>query len=176
MKTDFTGLSNLVDDVGGLDITVTSRLSDPEYPCAGNEGKVCGLDLEPGSYHMNGATVLEYVRCRKGTCGNDFGRAARQQAVITKLRDAVARPRIYLNPKTDAAIISTVRRYIQTDLSINDMVTVAGEMHRAPATTNVVFSTAPGGLLTGISGSSDLAPIGGSFAQIQARAQNIFSQ
>lgn len=174
VKTDFTGLKNLVDDVGGLGITVTSRLSDPEYPCAGNENKVCGIDIEPGTYHMNGATVLEYVRCRKGTCGNDFGRAARQQDVIAKLRDRMTRPGVYLNPKTDAAILSTVRAYSQTDLSVNDMATVARQMHDAPQTANVVFSTVPGGLLTGIPGTSDLAPIGGTFSQIQAKVQNIF--
>lgn len=176
VKTDFSGLKNLVDDVGGLDITVTSRLSDPEYPCADNENKVCGLDIEPGTYHMNGATVLEYTRCRKGTCGNDFGRAARQQDVIEKLQASIARPRVYLNPTTDAALLTTVRTYSQTDLSVGNMITVGRELHGAPQTIKFVFSTSPGGFLRDIPGSSDLGPTTGNFSAIQAYVQDIFSQ
>ncbi len=174
IETDFTGLKQAVDDVGGLDITVTERLYDPEYPCPGDRG-VCGVDIKPGNYHMNGDMVLQYTRCRKGTCGNDFGRAARQQEVIQKLQDKIAHPGIYLNLKTDAALLTTLRTYAKTDLSANDLVGVGLAMHRATNTTKFVFSTSPGGFLTN-GGGSDLAPIGGNFSPIQHYVQTLIAQ
>ncbi|HEX3082110.1 MAG TPA: LCP family protein, partial [Candidatus Saccharimonadia bacterium] len=89
VKTDFSGLKGIVDAVGGLDIDVKDHLVDTEYPCDDNQYRVCGLDIKPGMQHMDGARVLQYVRCRKGTCGNDFGRAARQQEVIGLLKPKI---------------------------------------------------------------------------------------
>jgi LCP family protein required for cell wall assembly len=82
LELRFSGLVTLVDQLDGLDVDVKERLYDPEYPCTSDQYKVCGLNIEAGQQHMSGQQVLAYVRCRKGTCGNDFGRAARQQEVI----------------------------------------------------------------------------------------------
>jgi len=171
--TDFSGLKQAVDAVGGLDVTVKDRLSDPSYPCANDKGS-CGLDIEPGNYHMNGATVLEYTRCRKGTCGNDFGRAARQQQIVKLLEAKVAQPKVYLNIKTDAALLTTLRSYAKTDLSSNDLVQLGYDMKRSTQTIYFVYSTSPGGLLVD-GGGSDLVPAGGNFSGMQSLAQNIFT-
>jgi len=42
-------------------------------------------------------------------------------------------------------------------------------------TVSLVLSTSPGGYLLDIPGSSDLGPIDGTFAQIQDKVNNIFS-
>lgn len=171
--TDFSGLKQAVDAVGGLDITVTDRLYDPEYPCANDQGN-CGLDIEPGTYHMNGDKILEYTRCRKGTCGNDFGRAARQQDVIEKLEAKIAQPKVYLNLKTDTALLTTLRTYVKTDMSANDLISLGRGMKGVTNPIQFVYSTAPGGLLTS-GGGSDLVPAGGSYSAMQSLAQNIFT-
>ena len=171
--TDFTGLSQAVDDVGGLNVTVTSRLYDPEYPCANDQGN-CGLDIEPGNYHMNGAMVLEYTRCRKGTCGNDFGRAARQQEIIQDLQTKLSQSHAYLNIGTDLALLTTLKTYAKTDLSTDNLVSVARSMKGVTNPIEFVYSTSPGGLLAN-GGGSDLVPIGGSFTAMQNIAQNIFT-
>jgi LCP family protein required for cell wall assembly len=177
VKSDFNGLGAIVDAVGGLNVTVTQELKDTEYPCANNENDVCGLDIKPGQYHMNGATVLEYTRCRKGTCGNDFGRAARQQQIIGLLRDKIAKPSTYLNPAADTALLGAISNNMQTDLSVNRMIEVGFDMKHAKKTISFVFSTSPGGLLTGAGdGSSDLVPIEGDFSQMQEFTQNIFTE
>lgn len=176
IKTDFTGLKQAVDAVGGIDITVKDELRDPEYPCADNEGLACGIDIKPGDYHMDGTMALQYARCRKGTCGNDFGRAARQQEVLQKLKDKITQPGFYFNPAADSALLGAVSQNSQTNMSINDLVKVAWFMKNVTGTKNFVLSTSPGGLLMGDPyGSSDLLPVGGDYSAIQDKAHNIFS-
>lgn len=174
VETDFTGFKQAVDAVGGLDYTVTTELYDPEYPCAGNESQSCGLDIKPGNYHLDGTMALEIARCRKGTCGLDFGRSARQQQLLQKLQQKIATPAVYLNLPRLNALSAAVNQNIKTDLSVNNMIQVGLDLHNAKRTSNLVLSTAPGGYLTGAPGSSDLVPIGGNFQAIDARVQDIF--
>ena len=171
--TDFSGLKQAVDAVGGLDITVKDRLADSEYPCD-TGGGICPLDIEPGNYHMNGAMILEYTRCRKGTCGNDFGRAARQQEVIEKLEAKVSQPKVYLNIKTDTALLTTLTTYAKTNMSSNNLVSLGRSMKGVTNPIQFVYNTSPGGLLVS-GGGSDLVPAGGSFTPMQNLAQNIFT-
>jgi polyisoprenyl-teichoic acid--peptidoglycan teichoic acid transferase len=177
VKTDFTGLSQIVDAVGGIDVDVTQELADPEYPCTNNQYKVCGLDIKPGEQHMDGALVLEYVRCRKGTCGNDFGRAARQQEVLNLVRKKVLTWQVLLNPVKLQTIVSAVRTNVETDLGAVQLAEFAYGWQQAQQDNPVqlVFSTAQGGYLTSATGSSDLLPIGGTFSAMQQKVQSILS-
>jgi LCP family protein required for cell wall assembly len=177
IHTDFSGLKNLVDAVGGIDVNVKDRLSDPEYPCDDNQYKSCGLDIEPGYQHFNGTQALEYARCRKGTCGNDFGRAQRQQEVLNLVRDKVVRWDMLLNPAKMAPVIAAVRSGIQTDMGAVQLAELGKYWQDGKSNhpVTLVLSDAPGNYLVDIPGSSDLAPEGGTFDSIQNRVQNIFS-
>jgi LCP family protein required for cell wall assembly len=177
VATNFAGFSQMVDAVGGLDITVKEALSDPEYPCDDNQYKSCGLTIAAGEQHMDGATVLKYVRCRKGTCGNDFGRAERQQQVIAALMSKVLQPRYLLNPITMTSLANAITRNIKTNMSVNQMLQFGYQFMQAtkvPAI-NVVFSTAPGGYLKSAPGSSDLIPVDGSYVSMAQLVQTIFT-
>src|SRR3970040_607487 len=46
------GFADVVDALGGVDITVTTRLYDPAYTYPGEESRV--IDFPPGDYHMGG--------------------------------------------------------------------------------------------------------------------------
>jgi LCP family protein required for cell wall assembly len=177
-KTDFSGMKGLVDAIGGLSINVKTRLVDAQYPCDDNQYKVCGLDIEPGLQHMNGTRVLQYVRCRKGTCGNDFGRAARQQEVIGLIRPKLTDPRLLLHPFELKTIVTAVKDSIHTDLGIVQLLEIARTWHAAEANSpkNLVLSTSPGGLLKpDPAGSSDLLTIGGDYSMISQAIENIFT-
>ncbi|MBP9827526.1 LCP family protein, partial [Candidatus Saccharibacteria bacterium] len=63
VRTDFTGLKQAVDAVGGIQITNKDFLSDPEYPCDKNQWKSCGFTLKPGTYQADGTLALKYARC-----------------------------------------------------------------------------------------------------------------
>lgn len=172
---DFSGLEQLVNAVGGIDVTVTQPLVDPEYPCSNNQAEACGLDLQPGNYHMNGAQALEYTRCRKGTCGNDFGRDARQQEVLQKLRAKIFTPAVYLNPKKDSAIVSAISANAKTDLTSDNLIEVGWALQHSKKTTNFVFSTAPGGFLSDSATSSNLVPTTGNFDAMQQYVHDVFN-
>lgn len=174
--TNFTGLKQLVDAVGGLDIDVKEPLIDSEYPCADNEYKACGIAIQPGLQHMDGARVLEYTRCRKGTCGNDFGRAARQQEVIGLVMAKLLQPRTWLNPISAAAVSNALRTGMDSDISGPNMIRLAWQWSRKQGDTiRWVMSTAPGGLLTSSGSSTNLVPVGGDYTAIQQQAATIFT-
>ena len=172
--TNFTGLRQLVDAVGGLDIDVKEALIDDEYPCVNNEYAVCGINIQPGLQRMDGAKVLEYTRCRKGTCGNDFGRAERQQEVIALLMAKLVQPRVWLNPVSATAVSNALRDGLDTNLSGPNMVRLARMWsQKTGEPIRWVLSTAPGGLL--VSGGANLLPAGGDYTAIQQQAATIFT-
>lgn len=178
VKTDFTGLKQIVDAVGGIDVNVKDRLYDPEYPCDNDQYKVCGLDIEPGLQHMDGTKALEYVRCRKGTCGNDFGRAARQQEVLSLVRAKAVSWQVLVNPAKLIPIVTAVRDNVETDMGALQLGEFAKDWQDASKNqpVSLVLSTSPGGYLVSAGSSSDLLPQGGDFSQIQAAVQGIFSK
>ncbi|MBE2232455.1 MAG: LCP family protein [Anaerolinea sp.] len=81
-RIDFSGFEDVVDALGGVDVTVDCPLYD-ELIYRYFET----YTLEPGTYHMNGQQALYYARSRKTT--DDFDRARRQQRVLLAIRDRV---------------------------------------------------------------------------------------
>ncbi len=82
VRTNFDGLINIVDTVGGVEIPVHCPLSD-YWPYADENGVYPVLSMEPGLYHMDGETALWYARSRKTT--SVFSRERRQQQVLQAL-------------------------------------------------------------------------------------------
>ena len=112
VRANFSGLKQAVDAVGGIDIDVKEALNDPEYPCDKNEWKSCGFKLKAGPTHMDGATALKYARCRKANCGDDFGRALRQQEVLRKVQEKAGSMETLSDPKKLGALIETAANNI----------------------------------------------------------------
>jgi len=72
IQVDMDDFASLVDEVGGVDVEVKTRLSDAKVD----------LFLEPGPAHLDGAQALGFSRTR---VDSDYGRAGRQQQVIVAL-------------------------------------------------------------------------------------------
>lgn len=121
LQVDFSGFKQAVDAVGGIDLTVAEALSDPEYPCDNDQYRSCGYYQPAGQFHMNGTQALKYARCRKGTCGLDFGRAARQQQVLVALRQKALQISTLTNPVKLTALINAVGDHVKTDLQLNEI-------------------------------------------------------
>lgn len=175
---DFTGLKEAVDAVGGVDINNKEQLYDPEYPCDNNQYKSCGFLLKPGQYHMNGALALKYARCRKGTCGNDFGRALRQQEVLQQVKSKALSAGTLINPLRLNSLSQAVGDNIKTDLSVNQLIKLSKLIKATDQNPSIsyVFSTEKDGLLVSDpAGSSDLLPLGGTYAPLAERVQTIFT-
>lgn len=174
---NFSGLKQAVDAVGGIDIDVKEPLNDPEYPCEKNEGRSCGFKLKIGVQHMDGTTALKYARCRKGTCGDDFGRAARQQQVLVALREKATSANTLANPAKLNDLINAASNNIKTDLSLKNIQRI-GDLTKdlnQNDIISVVLSNKSNGFLQPDKFSSDLLPIGGNFEAIQQFLKNIFT-
>ncbi len=176
MALDFNGFKQLVDAVGGVNVNVKQTLDDPTYPNANYSG-FDPFYLSAGPHHLDGATALKYVRCRKGTCGNDYGRAARQQEVVLAVKDKVIK-----QVKHDPFLITRFWHIFQknTDTNLNSwQLLKIGLILRSTKSsdiTQVVIDTT--NYLNGvvIGGADVLVPKTGSFSEINSFIQNIFTQ
>jgi polyisoprenyl-teichoic acid--peptidoglycan teichoic acid transferase len=99
------GFQQIIDDLGGIDVWVTTPLPDD---CGG---------VPPGMFHMYGELALCYVRSRYTT--DDFDRSRRQQEVLQVIYHRVlsldAIPHL-------ADWFSRYNQTIQTDLTLGNLV------------------------------------------------------
>ncbi|MBA3679434.1 LCP family protein [Candidatus Saccharibacteria bacterium] len=177
---DFTALKQAVDTVGGVDVTVPTTLVDPDYPCGRNEGKVCGFSLLAGPQHLNGSAALKYVRCRKGDCGDDYGRAKRQQEVLVALRQKSLKLDIFTNPAKIGKLLDIVGNNVRTDLQLGELERLAQIAKEADPTkiTNKVLDNSTTNLVKNsqVGDASVVIPANGigNYSAIQAFVRTIF--
>ena len=88
-RTEFFGFVDMVDAVGGVDVTVREGFDDPTYDGFGLNQH--GYSITAGRHHLDGLNALAFARARKANGESDFTRAARQQQVLVALRDAVTK-------------------------------------------------------------------------------------
>jgi polyisoprenyl-teichoic acid--peptidoglycan teichoic acid transferase len=84
------------------------------------------IHFDKGETHMSGAVALVYVRSRHGTNGegSDFARSRRQQKVIEAFREKVLSLDTLGNPGKIKGLISAFGESFETDIPIDDMVTL----------------------------------------------------
>jgi len=116
-QIDFGAFTQMIDEIGGLDIEVTETITlDP----IGQHNTI--YDLQPGTYHFDGAHVLAYARARY-TEGGDVDRARRQQQVIFAIRDKVLSLNMLPTLVAKApALYQELSSGIHTNMSLDDAV------------------------------------------------------
>jgi LCP family protein required for cell wall assembly len=119
VKINFEGFKQVVDALGGVDITVDCPLTG-WFPPAPGSNDLVWMTLQPGEYHMDGVLALQYVRERKTT--SDVDRARRQQRMILALRKR-ARD-INILPRVPV-LFDALRDTIETDLGLTEIVPLA---------------------------------------------------
>lgn len=180
VRVDFTGFKKAIDVLGGVSIDVAAPLSDSEYPCEKDERRACGFSIKAGTQTMNGATALKYARCRKGNCGNDFGRAARQQEVLMAMRTKALQLSTLTNPAKLAGMIDTIGSHVRTDLSTEELTRLAEilkDVDTSKVRSKVVDADEEKLVQTAnIAGASVVIPVGGDgkFGPIQDFAHSLF--
>jgi polyisoprenyl-teichoic acid--peptidoglycan teichoic acid transferase len=119
-RVDFNTFDDVIDDVGGIDITVDCairdwRLISPELDKQVEENYEM-FTLPVGLYHMDGDLALWYVRSRKTS--SDLDRGRRQQDVIRALwREIRSQGLIENLPNLWGQVTETV----QTNLTLADV-------------------------------------------------------
>ena len=118
IRVDMDDFAWMVDAVGGIDVEVETRISDPQVH----------LFLEPGPAHLDGAQALSFSRTRADM---DYRRAGRQQQVL------VALARKWLDPGL-AGLMASVRALgsLQTDITLEELPTLL-EIGRRSASAEV---------------------------------------
>jgi LCP family protein required for cell wall assembly len=105
----FEGVRQLVNAVGGVDVTLPKAVSDPQYWV---NSKHQGVYFPKGRNHLNGERALILARTRKGD--NDFERARRQQLLVGGAVDAVRKRGLAKLP----ALLTIGKRFVKTDLPL----------------------------------------------------------
>ncbi|HSX41221.1 MAG TPA: LCP family protein [Candidatus Saccharimonadales bacterium] len=182
VQADFSGFKQAVDAVGGVDINNKEKLYDSAYPCDNDRG-FCPFSLPVGQYHMDGKLALKFARCRHGLCGNDFGRAARQQQLLVALRQKALEASTLTNPVKIGGLIDSVGSHAKTDLQLKELEKLAVIVKDLDTskTQQKVLDMTPAGLL--VDGSSQFPGAGSieipragafNYSEIQALAHTIF--
>lgn len=138
---DFSGFSKLIDNLGGIGVSVPKTFDDSFYPIKGKENDTCGktpeeiadlkakysnsqletqftcryerLHFDQGPANLDGTTALKFVRSRHGD--SDFGRSERQFAVLKGILAKLVSLRSF--EKTDNTI-DTLVSMVKTNLSV----------------------------------------------------------
>lgn len=129
-EISFTGMKNLVDALGGVEVDVPDRIADDKA------GK--GIVIEPGTQVLNGKEALAFCRSRAYADG-DYTRMRHQRIFIAALVKQV------LNT-TDASnilsLVESVADMVQTDMSVEDIAALANAM-RGMDTDEIYSATLP---------------------------------
>jgi LCP family protein required for cell wall assembly len=119
LEVDFSGFEKIIDELGGVQVTTTKDIKDPDSH----------LDLKAGPHQLDGEQALGLVRTRHGVGdGSDLGRIQLQQAFIKALINQVKHIDLFGNPKKlyDLANTATKAVTVDSDLgSVNKLMSFA---------------------------------------------------
>jgi polyisoprenyl-teichoic acid--peptidoglycan teichoic acid transferase len=115
---DLHGFVDIVDALGGVDITVTRRIYDAEYPHedgVDEDGNPITIEIEwlPGTHHMNGHEALAFARTRRQS--DDWDRMGRQRCVLEALARQADPIRLLRELPT---LVPAVQRSVITDVPV----------------------------------------------------------
>ncbi|MER6103418.1 LCP family protein [Streptomyces sp. NPDC001832] len=112
IEVDFTGFKELIDELGGVEITTTQAINDPKSH----------LNLEPGTHTLDGEQSLALVRTRTSVGdGSDLGRIQIQQEFMKALMDQAKSVGVFTNPKTLFDLADTATKAITTDSDLGSV-------------------------------------------------------
>lgn len=123
-KIDFKGFEDIVDALGGVEVTLEEELYDPAYPSApGSSTTYESFYLEAGTQTLDGETALKLARSRHST--SDFDRARRQQQLIDAIREKATSLGFLLNPAKLKNTYEAVSNNFETNLTMAEMLHLA---------------------------------------------------
>lgn len=121
---DFTGFTNAINLLGGIDIDVKREFDDYKYPIPGmenaeeEENRYEHLHFDAGLQHMDGETALKYVRSRnsEGPEGTDLARSERQKKVLVAVKNKLLSTQLLLNQSKLGQLQNILGQSLETDI------------------------------------------------------------
>lgn len=199
---DFSGFRSLIDDVGGITVTVPTSFTglygaqELSTPCPKrdlyylDDGPYCAIQFDQGTEQMAGERALIYSRIRKlapGSAhqdqGSDFARAQRQQQVLQGFKDKVLSAGTVLNPTKISSLTTDLDDHMITNLELWEMARMfqlIGIVDQDSIINRVVDNSTDGLVHTTIAtetGASVVVPNAGDYdySEIKKLARSIFT-
>jgi polyisoprenyl-teichoic acid--peptidoglycan teichoic acid transferase len=131
---NFEGFVKLVDLLGGVEINVDKKMRYADV-----YGKYT-IDLDPGLQMLDGQKALQYVRYGNEPLG-DISRVERQRILLHAVYKKVMQPDSLMKiPR----FLKLGKRYLQTDLTTQEMVEIAGFARQVNPEKGIQSATLPG--------------------------------
>jgi len=125
IEVDFTNFPELIDALGGVDITLDNCLKSDRF---GDKR----VTLSKGDHHLTGREALRFARVRKNRCApneDDRQRAVRQQQVLKGMRDRLVHPKNWPSTFVRAPWIAwEAPRALRTDMRGPGLLTLFTDM------------------------------------------------
>ena len=115
VRVDTSGLSALVDALGGIEVNVPKRMKYKD-----NTQKL-NIDLYAGVQTLNGEQAEGFSRFRNDEEG-DIGRIKRQQIVLKAVKAKIANPAVVLHLPD---LINVMQKHVDSNLSFDEMMAIA---------------------------------------------------
>ncbi|MFF9407087.1 LCP family protein [Streptomyces anandii] len=119
LEVDFNGFEKLIDELGGVQVTTTKSIHDPDSH----------LNLAAGPHTLSGQQALGLVRTRHGVGdGSDLGRIQLQQAFVKALVEQVKHIGLFTSPKKLYDLADTATKAVTADSdlgSVNSLMSFA---------------------------------------------------
>ena len=177
---DFTGFKKIIKTIDGINVNVKNDIYDTHYP--GPNFSYETFKLSKGFHHLDAETALKYARVRH-IKGGDFGRAHRQQQIISAIREKALSLKILANPFKIIQLINILGEHLKTNITkqeIPAMIQLIHSVNIYQTTTQVLDAWSKNSLLKSTHVSLGgvyayvLIPKIKTYAQIQSLAHNIF--
>ena len=134
---DMYAFIDVVDLIGGVDLTLDKAVVDPSYRTVDN-GVEGTLNYPPGDYHLGGKEALRLARSRKTS--SDFARAERQQLIIEAIQDKV-RSLGLSDVGTIYALAKAVLAKVETDIGFDEALAYYFKYQDYEIVSNAVMSS-----------------------------------
>jgi|GEM_PF-1148500 len=115
---DLNGVKNIIDALGGIDVTVQNDIYDPKFPAPYDSYET--FSLKRGVHHLDGETALKYLRSRNNPEG-DFSRIKRQQEVLNILKNKITALNFVWDFPTILSLWKNFNSHTSTDIDITDI-------------------------------------------------------
>lgn len=176
IAVDFYAFQEIIDALGGIEITLDKPFSEPTQFEGENE---TNFSLPAGKQTIDGETALFYSRARYAS--SDFDRAKRQQQVLEAIKEKSLQTGVANNPSMLRKFLKAMEGNIKTDMTLAEMEAFMRILQETPnnEVINIVFDTSEKGLLTSShndAGSYILTPVGGSFKKIHGVCTDVFAE
>lgn len=180
---DFDAFTKIIDQIGGVNVTVERDILDTRYP--GPNYSYQTFELSKGFHTLDGETALKYVRERHNDLEGDFGRAKRQQQVIQAVKNKFFSAQTLLNVVTLSGILDTLGENVKTDIGFDEMqgfITLSKNVDTQNIENVVVDAWKKDSMLKvshvmiGPTRAFILVPRVGNYSEIRDAAENIFDR